>query len=283
MEHELEKKGSIFKQRDSKWEELEPRLNVILEEDNNNKIIKLNINGKKYSTSLKTISNTPGTLFYKLIHTPDLDLNREIFIERSNKYFSHILNYLRNKKINLTQFNKAELEELKEEALFYEIEYIINKLGGRPKKDKTKIEIVNLFISGTYKYNDKDIGSNTLEDLVNEDLNKGVCVNNNGWIILELNNVHKVDSIDIAGFTGSNNNVWYPGNGVGATIYTSTDKENWESVGKIDSTFKDKIVNIKLEKTKCKFIKFSESPLLGLGYVKVNKAILSEAKAITNK
>lgn len=349
---ELENKCCLMKQRQLKWDAVKGKVDELLllssvsndtangvskTEEEENKVIVFNLNGsksinnnkkkKKYATKMKTLTKDKNTLFYKLLQFKKMEGEEvsEICLQgRNEKYFSIVLNCLRNpNSLNLKALSEQEQKELKEEALYFEVDYIINKLGGRPKvntqpnnnndrNNDNEFKIINMICSGEYTYNNNNnsnektkIATNKLEDLLDKDnLSKGVVVNENGYIIFELQTPLKqtIQQIQVAGFkydnnssnSNSNNNdnndnntIWNARNGIGAKIQVSEDGKDYITVGEIsktnsnnndddnnDNSFESGIITIDLKHEnikQCKYIKISGVPLLGLGYFNILK------------
>ena len=98
--------------------------------DDTNEILELNVGGFTYTTSRTTILSYPDTMLCKLIsgQLPSAcDTKQRIFIDRDGPLFRYILNFLRDKRLNLPE-NFSEHAQLRQEADFYRIEPIINYL-----------------------------------------------------------------------------------------------------------------------------------------------------------
>ena len=78
------------------------------------KIIKLNIGGKRYETSKDTLLFFKGTVLEKMINgsIPILRVKDRIFIDRNGKIFEYILDYLRNPNEWSPPENKELVEKL---------------------------------------------------------------------------------------------------------------------------------------------------------------------------
>lgn len=98
--------------------------------NDSNEIIELNVGGFSYTTSRTTILSYPDSMLSRMIsgHMPTAtDTKQRIFIDRDGPLFRHILNFLRDKRLNLPE-NFSEYAQLRQEADFYRIEPIINHL-----------------------------------------------------------------------------------------------------------------------------------------------------------
>lgn len=259
VEQDLKDQIADLNEKEEKWKKLDNDARVFLS-NNKGKIVRLNISGKKFATTVETLLKLKDTLFYKILTSGEFDLSEEIFFDRSPRMFPYILDYLRYNKICYQRFSKHELNELKIEADYYEIGPISEFLEVKG----TVFEFVKFEFSGPYS----NAGTNKVEDLTDINLNTGICATSPGWIIVELNREFEFDRIEIAGFNG-NMNVWAPSNGENAQILTSVDKINWKYVGCIPYGYGPKITSVTLIKSHAKYIKFQHNTYLGLGYLDI--------------
>jgi hypothetical protein len=123
IQDQLEGQMKELDTREKKWTKLDKDVEEILKVQND--VLRLNIGGKKFAASTDTLLRTPDTLFYKLILSKKMDLNEEIFFDRSPSLFPAILDYLRTKKINYKKFTNEELKQLAAEAEYYEVIFFI--------------------------------------------------------------------------------------------------------------------------------------------------------------
>ena len=80
--------------------------------------------GVVYTTSLTTLMKYPESMLGRMFGGPiptAQDGGGSFFIDRDGKLFRFILNFLRNDKLTLPE-NFAEVEQLREEADFYQIQ-----------------------------------------------------------------------------------------------------------------------------------------------------------------
>lgn len=100
-----------------------PRMNVV----------DLNVGGHKFQTSLQTLRNVPNSALANLFSGRfafDKDKEGNYFIDRDGTHFRHILNYLRDLKLN-SALDAKESQDLLAEAIFYQIEGLVELL--KPK------------------------------------------------------------------------------------------------------------------------------------------------------
>ena len=123
-------------------------------------VIKLNVGGKFYATSLQTLTEGPSSILAAMFSTggySSIDLmdyggkpqpsdDGSFFIDRDGKHFRILLNYLRNKKLFLPEdASDAFLKELEAEAKFYKIRGMINELDGILENRRRKARAANLY------------------------------------------------------------------------------------------------------------------------------------------
>lgn len=95
-----------------------------------NEIIEFNVGGFNYTTSRSTILSYPDSMLCRMISgqiPTATDTNKRIFIDRDGPIFRHILNFLRDKRLNIPE-NFNEYAQLRQEADFYQIEPIVTYL-----------------------------------------------------------------------------------------------------------------------------------------------------------
>jgi hypothetical protein len=231
---------------------------------NENVNVKFNICGKKFQTKVATLLNTKDTLFYKIIISNEVDLNEELFFDRSPKFFGYILDFLRTKKINLKRFNKNEKEDLKREAQYFEIGELLTLIGEGPSEP----EFISHEINAVYLYSGTIVGTNKVEDLSDPTMMKGICANTPGSILIELNSEWNINGIEIGGYRG-NASAWSCDNGAYASIKVSTDKSIWTQVGTIPTGFGTSIKTVSFSFCQARYLKFEYTSYLGIGYLKV--------------
>ena len=262
IEGEFENKLKDVENKEKKFEKLDAQIEELLSKSDS--LIKLNVGGKVYQTKLSTLLSIKDTLFTRIVNSY-LDKNeqvKEIFFDRSFKQFDKILDYLRTKKICVKGWKKAEIEEFGEECTYYGINAIDDILN------ELKKEIVFVNFEASPKYS--TAGTHKLEDLTNRNLTGGICVQSPYEITIELNYDHEFEKIEIGGYNG-NSSAWYAGNGSGAKILTSVDKNKFVEVGTIPSNFGATIQAVTLKKSTARYIRFKHTSYLGVGYLKIFK------------
>jgi hypothetical protein len=233
------------------------------------KVITLNIGGKKFMTKLDTLLCYKDTLFSKLFLSKRLDITKEVFIDRPYYYFGYILSFLRNRKLNESLSNK-QIEELLDDANFYEMKELIEIL----EEMRREIKYVRFEFNGPYMSGTQQAGTNNIEHLNNfEDrsMRNGICANYPGWIIIELTREVEFDEFEVGGWNG-NNNIWASSNGSGSQVMVSVDKSNWNTIGTIPTNYGTAIQTVRTtSKAKGKFVKFQGTSYVGIGYFKIKK------------
>jgi hypothetical protein len=265
LEKELTDKMLDLEVRAEKWAQIDEKVDEIIKDKKNFNLL-LNVGGKVFQTKIETFISIKDTLFYNMIYSKRIDLNKEIFFDRDHKYFHIILYFLRNKKVNLSEYSSKELKSIKIEAEFYNIIDLISNIN----ELFSKVFFVSFEVNGNYISSGVVAGTQIIEDLNDfEDKSclKGICSNSPGFIILEINRQVSFESIEICGWKG-NTSIWSPSNGSNSRILTSQDKETWVDVGSVGSNF-DSIQKCNLIKSKAKYIKIQSTSYLGIGYLRI--------------
>ncbi len=267
LEKELTDQMMELEVKAEKWAQIDEEAEKIIK-DNKNLNIFVDVGGQKYQTRLDSLLSIKDTLFYRLILSKKVDINKEIFIDRDYKYFFVILSFLRNKKVNLNSFSTKELAEIKEEAEFYQL----SDLTANIDETMSEVYYLSFEVNGNYNSGGVIAGTQKIEDLNDfEDRTcmKGICAISPGWIILELNRETEFDEVEVGGWQG-NTGIWASTNGNGARILTSINKSNWVDVGTVGSNLST-ITKQKLTKSKAKWIKIQGTGYTGIGYFKISK------------
>ena len=93
-------------------------------------IVNLNVGGRRFTTSLQTLTKDPDSMlaamFSRKFEVKPLE-DGAFFIDRDGKHFRFIHNYLRTGKLTLPK-GATFLDELAEEAEFYQIQRILDEL-----------------------------------------------------------------------------------------------------------------------------------------------------------
>ena len=98
-------------------------------------IVKLNVGGHYFTTSLQTLTKDPNSMLAAMFSGKfEMEPRGDgaFFIDRDETHFRFILNYLRTGKLTSPE-GEAALKELQEEAEFYQIEGLIEKLKVNPQ------------------------------------------------------------------------------------------------------------------------------------------------------
>jgi hypothetical protein len=82
IEQNLQVDMGILNEKEQKFKSLDEKAAVIINTSADD-IVKLNIGGKRFATTVKTLMTIPDTLFYKIIITKCVDFMKEIFIARN--------------------------------------------------------------------------------------------------------------------------------------------------------------------------------------------------------
>ena len=121
-------------------------------------IIDLNVGGHLYTTSLTTLTKYPdsmlGAMFSGRIPVAK-DSKGNFFIDRDGETFRYVLNFLRSSKLRLPA-EPHELEQLEDEADFYQIatlsEALKNSLPLKKTKQEAPGDVVRVRLVASPKY-----------------------------------------------------------------------------------------------------------------------------------
>jgi len=264
IELDLQNQMSDLEKLEEKWKIMDEEASDLAR--TSTQVVTLNIGGVTFQTNVSTLLDLKDNIFYKLILSKTFDLSKEIYFDRSPKYFSFLLDYLRYKKLDLKTFNTDQQLELLEEARYYELGELIDLFSNITKK----IEFIKLEVSAYFTISGLMVGTGKLEDLSDRSQTKGICTHFAGWIIIELNNDWEFSEIEIGGFKGQTNN-FSAENGANAQIQTSLNKVTWNNVGTIPSGFGSAIKTVKLTTSTARYIKFTSNGHIGLGFLEIKK------------
>lgn len=104
--------------------------------DENADLVKLNVGGNFYMTSVATLTREPNSFFSDLFGSEGLELHKKVarrfrngvyFIDRDGELFAYVLDYLRTGKLLLPECFR-ELARLREEVEFYRLEPLMHQL-----------------------------------------------------------------------------------------------------------------------------------------------------------
>ena len=268
LEKELTDQMMELEIQADKWAKYDEEADNLISSKTKNPTISLDVGGKKFQTKLETLLSIKDTLFYRLILSNKIDYSNEIFIDRDPEYFDSVLSFLRNKKLNLNIFKDKQLKQLKLESDFYGL----TDLESNVDEALSQVYFLSFQASGTFVSGTTTAGTQKVEhlnDFEDKSLKNGICTSYNGWIMFELNREVEFDSLLIAGW-GGNPTIWSPSNGASSRILTSLDNKTYVDVGNTGSNYSS-ISEIKVTKSRAKYIKLQSTSYLGLGYLKINK------------
>ncbi|CAJ0597891.1 unnamed protein product [Cylicocyclus nassatus] len=87
---------------------------------NLNRRVKLNVGGQIFETTVGTLTRVNGSLLAKLVENISENDDESIFIDHDPRYFSSVLNFLRDGRIPLPDDIK-EIDELRREAQYFNL------------------------------------------------------------------------------------------------------------------------------------------------------------------
>ena len=93
--------------------------------------ITLDVGGVCFTTTITTLTRIPNTYFdARLKFESHKDVCEKMFIDRCGKHFAHILEFLRTGTVHIPNDHSCLLAELIQEAVFYSIAPLIDRLRG---------------------------------------------------------------------------------------------------------------------------------------------------------
>ena len=265
IDNNLQNQMAELEKLEEKWKVMDEEASSISKNSTQN--VTLNVGGVEFQTSIQTLLNIKDNMFYKIVLSKTFDLNKEIYFDRSPKYFSYLLDFLRYKKLDTKNFSTDQQLEMLEEARYYEFADLIDIFSHKTKK----IEFIGLEVNAHYSRSNVQVASGRLEDLSDRSQMNGICCVSPGWIIIELNNEWEFNEIEIGGYKG-NTGAYAAENGANAKILTSLNKVTWNNVGTIPSGFGTSVKTVKLTSSSARYIKFESTGYLGLGFLEIKKA-----------
>jgi len=156
IDKDLQNQMSDLEILEEKWKIMdEEAVNI---SKNNNTTVTINVGGVEFQTSIQTLLNIKDSIFYKIVLSKTFDLSKEIYFDRSPKYFSYLLDYLRYKQLDYKKFTSEQQVELLEEANYYEFADLIELFSHRTRK----IEFVKLEVSAYYMRSGNMVGTGRL-------------------------------------------------------------------------------------------------------------------------
>lgn len=266
--HEVEQNfvdySTEIETRESKWKTAEKKIDELLRV--NQETTTLNVGGKKYQVSMHTLKSRRGTKFYKQILRGEIKKDAETFYDRDNDYFQIILAFLRTGKLKADGLSDEQKEDLLQEAEFFEINFIMETL----RATAAEVEFTKVDISAPFSYNGAVVGTDNPKDLKDKTLLKGFCANTPSTITIHFNREVEFEETNIGGYNG-NSLAWYVGNGRGAQIQTSLDNTTWNTVGSVPQEYGHIIGNVKLSRSRAKYIRFTHHEYFGIGFLEIKE------------
>ena len=83
---------------------------MIDQDEDDRHIVKINIGGVQYATSLSTLKMSKSSSLLSRLLDAKLDENSAIFIDRNPQYFSHVLDYMRSVNDDSNDFELPDNE-----------------------------------------------------------------------------------------------------------------------------------------------------------------------------
>lgn len=127
IEKEFEVKIKDVESKEERFKRLDQQMEEYLSQKD--KVILLNVGGKKFQTKISTLLSVKDTLFHNIVTgyiTKNEEPPKELFFDRGYTHFALILEYLRTKIINLKTLNRYDKEEVINELEYYGLSDILN-------------------------------------------------------------------------------------------------------------------------------------------------------------
>jgi len=235
------------------------------------KVITIVVNGQPFKTSSNNILKQRDSLFFFCLISLGLETlknnNWTLIFQRSPKHFEHILNYLKHKFSDLSSLSKEDVQELLEEAQYYELQGFIRQI-----EKYLPVVIIDYRSPGPYQVNNYSSDYNLIGELdvsaIREQDNRGITTTTPGWLVFEFNKVAKFNAVSVIGYKG--NTSFSSSNGSNAVISVSMDGEHFEKAGRL-GTIGNSLCRVYLEITvEAKFIKFEGQSYIGFSYVEIH-------------
>ena len=231
-----------------KWNDIDLKAQKIL--SNNTDIIKFNVSGKIFATKIETLVSVKDTLFYKMVMSNRFDLSQIIYFDRPFQYFQILLDYIRYKKFQIKRYSNEDINAIKVEAKYFEINDILKIIDS-----KTNIEIVNIESPG--------VSSIKLDDMRDRTMRKGITVKNS--ICFELSKETELEQIEIGGLKENESRA------VSVNIFVGEEKHSMKYASSLPNLFNQEIVIVDLIKTRARFIELRSNETFGISYINIIK------------
>ena len=131
----LSQQLNVLKLKSEEFNIIDNEANKLREsKDHSKNIVTLNISGVLFSTTISTLLTIKDSLFYHMVVNDKFSLlnsNSEIYFNRSPTHFQDILNYVRTGNFIQSKYSNEELDEIYEEAVYYELTSLYESMGDR--------------------------------------------------------------------------------------------------------------------------------------------------------
>lgn len=233
------------------------------------KTMKLNIGGTKFSALIKNIMNHKNTLFNFILEDENCDLTKEIYFERSPKFFDEILNFLKHKKFDFSRYDRNELKEITEEAAYFELNEMLAFLNNDCLFEPI---IVSFSSNGPYITGETIVGDTDIFAIMTDDPFTGLTSGYPGQFEFVLEKPSEISSISFMGYYG-NTNYFASTNGSASNIEASLDGKVFNHVGNFPTFNSDqKVQKFTVPTFKAKYIRIkSDTSYIGFSYIKFEK------------
>lgn len=218
------------------------------------------IEGELFRVSASNILKFKSSLLYSaIIKLPEKVIKEGIYIDRNPKNFEQILNFLKHSKVDLSELNAQLINEVREEAKFYELDEMVAYI------DNVFVppQIINYVSNGPFIYSYNALGDFDVESIKTMNSKSGITITSPAKITFELNRAVEISGIFAIGFMGST--MFSSANGIGSIISTSIDNKHFTQVGTLNAFD----TNITLKKSRAKFLQFESVSYIGFSYLEI--------------
>ena len=145
---EEERRNQLKKLEEQKMEDISKTAEQVMKSINPERVVKLDVGGRLFSTSEETLLDKRSSPFFSKLFSERQDSESAIFLDRDPELFALLLKYLRNGSSLPTYLSPQSVHELIMEALFWNINSLIEELLKYVTTGKNTVEIYGMQLQG---------------------------------------------------------------------------------------------------------------------------------------
>ena len=145
---EEERRNQLKKLEEQKMEDISKTAEQVMKSINPERVVKLDVGGRLFSTSEETLLDKRSSPFFSKLFSERQDSESAIFLDRDPELFALLLKYLRNGSSLPTYLSPQSVHELIMEALFWNVNSLLNELLVFLKPRKTALDIYGMELYG---------------------------------------------------------------------------------------------------------------------------------------